>query len=155
MGYSTDFTGHVTITPPLNAVEIAYLKKFADSRRMNRPEGPYSTRDHSYSELGFDDYNRPPAGQPGLWCGWEPTDEGTTIEWNQTEKFSYSTEWMQYLIDHFLKPGAHAQGQPGFEEFTFDHTVNGTIEAQGEDPDDTWQLIVIDNLASNTRPVAF
>jgi hypothetical protein len=62
---------------------------------------------------------------------------------------------MQYLIDHFLKPGGHALGEPGFADFTFDHVVNGTIDAQGEDPDDTWQLAVIDNVASNTRPVAF
>jgi hypothetical protein len=29
--------------------------------------------------------------------------------------------------------------------FTFDHVVNGTIDAQGDDPDDRWQLVVVDN----------
>jgi hypothetical protein len=155
MGYSTEFTGHVTVTPPLNPAEITYLRKFADSRRMNRPEGPYDTTDYYYGQLTQEQLNRPPAGQPGLWCNWAPTDDGATIQWNQAEKFYYSTEWMQYLVDHFLKPGGHAHGEPGFDEFTFDHVVNGTIDAQGDDPDDTWQLIVIDNLASNTRPVNF
>jgi hypothetical protein len=68
MGYHTEFTGHVTVTPPLNPAEIAYLHAFADSRRMRRPEGPYSTCDADYSELGFEGYNNPPDGQPGLWC---------------------------------------------------------------------------------------
>ncbi|GAB2696468.1 hypothetical protein [Kitasatospora kifunensis] len=159
MGYSTEFTGHVTVAPPLDLHEIAYLRKFADSRRMHRENGPYFVDGTGPFGQGHDadiiNYNAPDPSQPGLWCEWEPTDDGTTIEWNGAEKFYDATEWMQYLIDHFLKLGGHAQGQPGFEQFTFDHTVNGTIDAQGEDPDDTWQLIVINNLASNTQPVAF
>jgi len=57
---------------------------------------------------------------------------------------------MVYLIDHFLKPGAEASktGSKLFEQFTFDHVVNGQIEAQGEDPDDRWALIVKDNKVS-------
>jgi hypothetical protein len=43
---------------------------------------------------------------------------------------------MSYIIEHFLKPNAHASstGDPQFAGFTFDHVCNGTIEAQGEDP---------------------
>ena len=52
------------------------------------------------------DFNKPPAGQPGLWCRWEPTKDGTAIKWNGVEKFYYSEEWMTYLIEVFLKPGA-------------------------------------------------
>lgn len=159
MGYSTDFTGHVTVTPPLNPAEIAYLRKFAGTRRMNRTNGPYYVNGTGHAGQGYDadiiDFNKPDPSQPGLWCKWEPTEDGAAIEWNGVEKFYDATEWMQYLIDHFFRPGAHAQGRPGFDEFTFDHVINGTIDAQGEEPDDTWQLIVIDNLASNTQPVAF
>jgi hypothetical protein len=36
MGYTTEFDGSVSISPPLNAHEIAYLRKFAASRRMDR-----------------------------------------------------------------------------------------------------------------------
>ena len=36
MGYTTDFTGEFTITPPLSADQVAYLKAFASSRRMKR-----------------------------------------------------------------------------------------------------------------------
>ena len=41
MGYTTEFDGSVSLSPPLNAYEIAYLRKFAASRRMDRTRGPY------------------------------------------------------------------------------------------------------------------
>ena len=43
MGYTTEFGygGSVSISPPLNAHEIAYLREFAASRRMDRTRGPY------------------------------------------------------------------------------------------------------------------
>lgn len=147
MGYTTSFEGQVSVEPPLNPSEIAYLDKFADSRRHQRPEGPYSVHDYGWGEVDSNAYNRPPEGQPSLWCNWESTDDGTGIRWNGAEKFYDATKWMQYLIDHFLKPGAHAQGQPGFEKFTFDHTVTGLIKAQGDEPGDTWELVVVDNEA--------
>jgi hypothetical protein len=159
MGYTTDFTGHVTVTPPLNADEIAYLRRFADTRRMLRENGPYYTgtgyagQDH---EPDIIDYNRPPEGQPGLWCKWEPADDGTAIRWNGGEKFYDPVERMRYLIDTFLKPGAGLKTELGeptagrtypeeFRHFMFDHLLNGTIEAQGEEPDDHWFLVVEDN----------
>jgi hypothetical protein len=144
MGYTTSFEGQVTVDPQLNPAEIAYLAEFADSRRHQRPDGPYSTADCAYDYPG---YNTPPEGQPSLWCNWESTDDGTGIRWNGAEKFYSATAWMQYLIDHFLKPGAAAQGQPGFEKFTFDHTVTGLIKAQGDETGDTWELVVVDNEA--------
>ena len=59
---------------------------------------------------GHDDdirgFNKPPAGQPGLWCWWEPAKDGAAIKWNGVEKFYNSEAWMSYLIDLFLKPGA-------------------------------------------------
>ncbi len=150
MGYDTQFTGQVAIDPPLNPQEIAYLREFAQSRRMNRPAGPYATTDDDY----FDGYNDPPAGQPGLWCDFEPTSGGTAIAWNRTENFYSATEWMQYVIDHFLRPGGKAQGKPGFEGFTFDHAVNGTIHAEGDDEGDVWDLVVTDNQAASRPAVA-
>ena len=152
MGYTTSFEGQVAVEPPLNPAEIAYLRDFAESRRHLRPEGPYSTRDYGFNQLGGNDYNTTPEGQPGRWCQWVPTADGTGIEWDGVEKFYGGTEWMQYLIDHFLKPGAHAHGQPGFEKFTFDHTVTGLIKAQGDEPGDTWELVVVDNEAVGDSP---
>lgn len=148
MGYSTEFTGSVTVTPPLNAHEIAYLMEFADSRRHQRPEGPYSVKDYGYGQLPGNDINERPEGQPSHWCNWEPVQEGTGIGWNRAEKFYDGDIWMRYLIDHFLKAGAAVQGVPGFEEFTFDHVVNGEIAAQGDAEEDQWTLAVRDNVVT-------
>lgn len=117
-------------------------------------------------------YNSSHNEQPGLWCQWVPgdgytaTDSGHKVvdygclEWDQGEKFYQSAEWMKYLIDHFLKPNAMLQerlkngwfeqnGYPvdeRFAHFTFDHVLNGEIEAQGEDHGDRWYLIVENNI---------
>jgi hypothetical protein len=162
VGYSTEFTGEVTVTPPLNAFEVVYFRRFTDTRRMFRLNGPYYTgtglcgQDH---EPDIQDYNRPGPEQPGLWCKWEPSDDGTVIRWDGGEKFYDSEEWMRYLIDTFLKPGVTLAAElkspmgvdgryyaPEFSYFTFDHVVNGVIEAQGEDPGDHWWLVVEGNV---------
>lgn len=148
MGYTTDFYGHFTVDPPLNQAEVHYLTKFARTRRMRTTHGPYYVDAPGFMGQDPDpdtvlSYNAPPQGQPGLWCQWEPTEDGTAIVWDGREKFYNAPEWLKYLIDHFLKPGAEASrtSDPQFDDFTFDHIVNGEVSAQGEDPDDHWALI--------------
>lgn len=150
MGYTTDFEGSVQIEPPLNQEEIDFLVKFNETRRMSREKGPYFVdgdgafgQDH---EGDIIDYNSPPAGQPGLWCQWRPTDDGTALKWDRGEKFYHATDWMEYLIWHFLKPGAFAASALPFLQAN--HTLNGVILAQGEDINDRWKLIVGDNNVS-------
>lgn len=150
MGYTTDFDGAITIEPPLNDAERDYLRKFSESRRMQRERGPYYVDGSGYHGQGRDedvtDYNRAPDGQPGLWCHWTPSEDGAQLEWDEGEKFYDSPQWMAYVIDHFLRPDAHAKGAgDAFAAFTFDHVCNGEIFAQGEDPDDKWKLTVTDN----------
>jgi glycerophosphoryl diester phosphodiesterase len=74
MGYTTDFIGHIDITPSLNGAEAAYLEAFSESRRWSRPGGPYAVpADPSAEETGRGRaFNVPPEGQPGLWCDWGP-----------------------------------------------------------------------------------
>lgn len=145
MGYTTEFSGSISIEPPLNEDEIAFLEKFARTRRMNRKKGPYFVDGNGFAGQGDDpdiiDYNRPPPGQPGLWCHWVPDGDG--IEWDGGENFYDSADWMKYIIDHFLRPGAHAASELPFLQAN--HTCNGVIKAQGEDIDDRWKLIVEDN----------
>lgn len=176
MGYTTEFSGEATVTPPLNEHEIAYLQRFADSRRMHRTQGPYYAEpgnNWGQSGEGVLNYNEPPQQQPGLWCHWVPTEDGSAICWDGGEKFYDSAEWMAYLITTFLKPDAtvqrelreHAEAQggtlpalrpagqewlypPEFAHFTFDHVVNGEIDADGESPGDVWRLVVRDNVVS-------
>lgn len=163
MGYTTEFEGRIKVEPPLNLSEYTYLKDFANTRRVLRRNGPYFVRGTGFMGQGNDadvvNHNHPDGEQPGLWCKWEPTQDGTAIEWNGMEKFYDSADWMEYIIDHFLKPDARLLkriqldtfGAFGwdfderFKEFTFDHVLNGTIYADGEDPGDLWQLVVIDN----------
>ena len=153
MGYDTRFEGSVTVTPPLNPTEVSYLQQFNESRRVARTKGPYFVRGAGYRGQDRDpditDYNNPPEGQPGLWCGWRPSDDGTTIGWDGIEKFYFAHLWMLYLVEHFLAAPAYASGHADVDErlaaFTFDHVLNGVIHAQGEDPDDVWDLILHDN----------
>jgi hypothetical protein len=147
MGYHTEFSGHVDVVPPLSAEEIAYLQVFAGTRRMARKSGPYyAVDDGNFGQSNREDvidYNRPPAGQPGLWCQWVPSEDGTRIEWDGGEKFYDSAEWMEYLIEHFLKDGCAAIGKvPGI---IGGHTLNGRILAQGEEVRDRWELVVENN----------
>lgn len=158
MGYTTEFEGHVTIDPPLNETEVAYLKDFGRMRHMNRTNGPLwisptVSVDYGQSrDSDIIDFNQPPPGVPGLWCQWEPSDDGTSIAWDGGEKFYYSAEWMKWIIDNLLSPKAlafvhtHVDENSRLPAFTCDHVVNGRIEAQGEEADDTWVLIVEDNV---------
>lgn len=147
MGYTTDFEGSVAIEPPLNAAEISFLSQFNQTRRMARKLGPYYVGGTGSYGQGHDpdiiNFNEPPRGHPSLWCQWTPTEDGAEIVWDEGEKFYGSAEWMTYIIDHFLKPGCLAQKELPFLQGN--HTCNGVIYAQGEDPSDIWRLIVTDN----------
>jgi hypothetical protein len=127
MGYTTEFSGTVSVVPPLNAAEVAYLRRFSVAR-------------HDGGEPGM-----PPRS---YYCQWVPTEDGAGLEWDQVEKFYDSVEWMAYLIDHLLRPGAVASlaGDPQFAGFTFDHVLNGVIDADGEARNDRWRLVVNDNV---------
>jgi hypothetical protein len=123
MGYTTYFNGEIAVSPPLNEEEIYYLGKF-----------------NTYT-----DYAAEAEEAIYGWCQWVSTADGSAIVWDEGEKFYDSVYWMQFIIDHFLKPDGHAKGKPGFEAFTFDHVCNGVIYAEGEDSDDRWALRVKDN----------
>jgi hypothetical protein len=156
MGYTTDFLGEVTISPPLNAKEVEFINKFGESRRMNRKQGPYfiGADGEDYGGPGVINHNEPPPCQPGLWCNWEADEGGGEIRWNGAEKFYKSHEWMIYIIHHFLMPGAFAKSaDPKMKFLQANHVVNGTINAQGEDDDDSWRLVVRDNIVSTERGV--
>ena len=156
MDYHTKFFGHVNVVPPLSSQEIEYLNKFSDTRRMDRSKGPYFVNGTGYAgqdhESDIKDYNSPPSGQPSLWCHWVPTQDGSAIEWNGSEKFRNSLEWMKYLIEHFVGSNPFAK-QVSTEEFSFlqSHTLNGEIAAEGESESDRWTLSVKDNKV--TKPV--
>ena len=149
MGYSTDFVGNLTVTPRLNDHEIEYLNAFRQSRRCVRPGGPYEVpgnpRAESSADFEAEHYNELAAGQPNLWCDWQVCWDGDCIAWDGTEKSYSMVPWLRYLINHFLKPGAKAEGHPGFEEFTFDHAVTGMVVGCRRDTKELFSVRVIDN----------
>ena len=149
MGYTTYFTGQVNVEPPLSAEEIDYLKKFNESRRMDREKGPYYVNGSGFMGQGRDsdvrNHNSPPAGQPGLWCQWVPNEDGTAIEWDEGEKFYSADEWMVYIIEHFIGSDPKAKSELPFLQ---GHTCNGEIFADGEESDDLWKIQVDDNVVT-------
>jgi len=157
MGYTTDFWGEITISPPLNKQEIDYLKKFNQTRRMKRYKGDYFVDDDKtghlrqgvkplYQEDDVIDVNTPPPEQPGLWCKWTVTDDGKFIVWDGAEKFYNSPQWMWYIIQHFIKPNPVAKMRfPDQFSFLQGHICDGVINAQGEDSEDRWRLVVRNN----------
>ena len=148
MGFSTDFVGHIDIEPPLNDSEIAYLLAFAASRRHDRGD-PYEVPGNPRAAIGDgpvdESYNRPPEGQPDLWCDWQVCWDGCCITWSGKEK-SYAMEpWLRYVIDHFLREGAHAAEDARFEDFTFDHVLTGTLVGCRRDNKELFAIHVHDN----------
>jgi len=160
VGYNTDFSGKINVVPPLNEFEISFIKEFSKTRHQGYVGGPYVVTDFVHLTGGEvpGAQNTPPKGQPGLWCDWVSTDDGTAIEWDGGEKFYDSAAWMTYLIDTFLSDGCTLMREMAsgmdpdrfypdeFEAFTFDHVLNGVIEAQGEETSDHWWLLVKDNV---------
>lgn len=148
MGYRVSTIGHMDVYPPLNDEEFGYLTGLAETRRWLRPEGelfvpmdPFGfaeegarVRTEAYNDAGC---------QPGLWCPWIPSCQGKCLMVNEdgTDGKNYGIEpWLTYLTATFLAPGARAEGEPGFEEFTFDHEVSGVIATHRSD-DGSFSLV--------------
>lgn len=155
MGYTTDFIGHIDVTPPLNESEQAYLTAFGDSRRYDRTQGPYEVPGNPATERNENDdpverRNRTASQQPGFWCDWTPCWDGCCVTYDGREKFYDSVRWMEYLIEHFLRPGACAQasGSLHFEDFTFDHRLDGLIIGCRRDNKELFAIRVEDNVVT-------
>lgn len=154
MGYTTDFEGAFIFSRPLTDAQHAFLIQFAETRRMKRYAHKIKEKSTNYHKavglpLGIDggyyvngagmcgqddtpdvvDHNEPPQGQPGLWCQWVPIDGA--LVWDGNEKFYNYVEWLQYIIDNFLKP--------------WGVTLNGEVEWKGEDSGDMGKIIVKNN----------
>lgn len=154
MGYTTDFDGSFEITPPLTPEQRAYIVKFSGTRRVRRDEAMTGERDdpvraavglpvgeeggyfvgadgyHGWDgggAVGVIDSNTAPAGQPGLWCQWVPSDDGAELGWDGGEKFYEYVEWLKYLVQHFLTP--------------WGRTLDGTVQWQGEASDDIGRIV--------------
>lgn len=151
MGVQTEYLGHIEIEPSLTLREISYLSAFSRSRRCGCSGRPYGVPElganHVGAEKSTDRCNRMAKGQPSLWCQWVPCPTGCCLAWDGREKFYAGTAWLQYLIDHFLRPGAEASktSQRQFTGFTFDHQLNGVIAGCQLDNRELFLIRVEDN----------
>lgn len=142
MGYTTDFSGEFKLNKPLDAKLKAFLEKFATTRRVARNlpaeygiegeffvdgKGSYG-QDNDPSVI---DGNTPPRTQPGLWCQWVPTEDGTAIVWDEGEKFYEYIEWLEYIVKNFLAPNGYS--------------ITGDVNWYGEDRDDIGLIRVVNN----------
>ena len=162
MGYTTDFSGSFSLDKPLTDAHAAYLRKFAETRRMSRnveiaskfpdpireaaglpigEQGSYFVGGLGFCGQELDasvvNSNSEPPGQPSLWCQWVPTDDNDGIEWDGGEKFYNYTKWLEYIIEHFLKP--------------WGYVLNGVVEWFGEEHDDRGMIVVDDNNVTTKR----
>ena len=107
-------TDTLTVSPPLNSRERAYL------RRLN---------------------GSAPVGTPGSHCPWEPSDDGTTL--TIFEEFGTKqpvAEWTAYLAGHLLGPTGPERSGRRLKGFTYDHTLRGDVRVQGMGHGDVWTL---------------
>ena len=102
------------------------------------------------SDGEVDRYDSVVRGQPSLWCQWVPCSQGCCLSWNGHEKLYGGASWLQYLMDHFLRPGAEAASSRGrqFSGFTFDHRMDGIIAGRQEDTRELFLLRVEDSRLS-------
>lgn len=132
MGYHTDFTGTITVNPPLNSAEKAFIRDAEDGRVHL-----FHLADHDLSV----------------------NDEGTELEPNDSERTYDLPEWIAALAENLLGPRArswidvHRSADPRLVHFTCDHHLNGRIVASGEDSGDLWGIEVVDNAVFEVRPV--
>ena len=157
MGYIIEFAGRFNLNKPLAEAHLAYLEMFSGTRRMKRdaeklvatpdpirvaamlpigPQGGYFVGSTEYMGQDYDspsviDGDEPPEGQPGLWCFWSPNPEGTAIGCWEPTTFHYFSEWLRYVITHFLEP--------------WGYTITGEVTLTGEDDFDLGKIVVTGN----------
>lgn len=160
MGYDTIFEGSFSLNRPLDPEHKEYLQAFSESRHVKYNDDIVSQPDPIREKVGLPigtegsyfvgpstkmtdsltrDYNRPPKDQPGLYCQWIPSKDGTKIVWDEGEKFYNYIEWIRYLIQHFLKP--------------WNYVLNGEVIWKGESHSDRGIINIDDNVITIERCV--
>jgi len=86
MGYTTEFSGKLSIKPPLTDDVIDAINKFCRERHEDR----------SY---------------PSIHCDWEVSEDGSSIAWNGRQKSYSMTEWLRYIIARFVPSGTMVIGR--------------------------------------------
>lgn len=134
MGYTTSFSGGLTIKPRLPDEYVKLFNEIAGKRNNSYGDGDEGSFDH----LMFGNLGRPgpsalglegPTGVPACWCQWELDQdaEHTLLQWDGGEKFYEYAKWLAFCLAVIKKD---------FPRSKFE----GTIEWQGEDDNDVGRL---------------
>lgn len=117
MGYNTVFEGRFKLDRPLSPAHKQVLDELADEEHEPGEDGKPLREARS--------------GRPCVYCQWKPTEDGAEITWDMVEKFYGWLEWLEYIVDHHLKPwGYH---------------LNGEVRWRGEEPGDSGVIYVENN----------
>ena len=159
MGYTTEFLGRLEFSRPLSKQMTNYINDFSTIRHMKRDNEKIKEVYPNWKErcffgylgdegeffisntksLGQDkddsvlDYNEPSLKQPGLWCQWIVSEDGKYLMWDRGEKFYNYIEWLEYIIENFVKTQDKLK-------------VNGYLVYMGEDVHDIGIIEVKNNM---------
>jgi len=76
---------------------------------------------------------------PGIWCQWVVKIYAgkPCLEWDGTEKFTDYVEWLQYVIDNFIRPAR----------------LDGRVTYQGERYNDSGVIVVKNNIIQSQKDI--
>lgn len=151
MGYDTNYLGYLTVTPSLNRAEVEWLSGFADWGALTDddpfglPMNPRAALAAAFTEAGgaLPGSSRVPSGVRD----WRFGLEGDVLSWRRGEKSNDAIQTIEYLVTHYLGPGALARccGRPEFDDFTFDHRLDGIIAGERHDTGELFLVRVDDS----------
>jgi hypothetical protein len=148
MAYSTHYLGHIRVRPALNEAEFAYLTAFGETAHVVEDPHRYHVSDNPRAPLPV----TPDRGYrilerrddlPDVMCPWVPACGGECLAIGRDDgQQRDAAKWLQFLLDHFLRPGAEATRSDldEFAEFTFDHTLGAVVAAHRSDTGRLWLI---------------
>ena len=154
MGHSTRYLGRLDINPVLSEPEIEWLRAYAElhdpaSRGYDVPLNPRAASADEARRTGTtaEDVDDPQVRTPWGRCDWRPCVQGCCLNWREVVKSNNAAQWLTHLVDHFLCADGLARGaRDDFEDFTFDHVVNGVIAAERSDTRELYLIRAVDNV---------
>ena len=125
MGYTTKFTGHLTLSRKLTMAEAKTLLEIAGEEATIAESNLAAITDPA-----------PPKG----YMQWVPDESLQRIVWDQNEKFYDYEQWLKWIVAALASWGIEAAG---------------SFKWQGDSVGDIGELLVIDgNVTSNTGAVS-
>lgn len=170
MGYTTDFTGALTLDKPLKLAHANFLSALNATRRMQRDavkaarrpdpirkaaglpignEGEYFVGDEDPMGLRGPDvinHNASPSTQPGLWCQWTPGDKRGIPFFDKPidEGEAITIVWDEgekfYCYKEWITYIVDHFLKP------WGYVLNGEVKWAGEESEDIGKIIVKDNV---------